>query len=158
MHVNLNLACFLITKFKLNKKYKQNFNFILLLIIAFQNLFCNEKNYSKNNVMSFNMLHLHVFVCICTDMPLERKTPIVYPDGTYEIVREEDRGNVLVIANLTQNGLTGMGSVQRTAFFTFFGQLVFLLSQCTDVYNIVYHMAIVQGRKFIQVLFIHFSY
>lgn len=56
------------------------------------------------------------------DMPLERKTPVVYPDGVYEIVREESRGNVLLISNLTQHGLSGLGSVRRTAFFTFFGK------------------------------------
>lgn len=56
-------------------------------------------------------------------MPLERKTPTAYPDGVYEIVNEATRANVLVIANLTQNGVTGMGSVKRTAFFTFFGEL-----------------------------------
>ena len=62
---------------------------------------------------------------VCADMPLERKTPAAYPDGVYEIVQEETRGNVLVIANLTQNGVTGMGSEQRTAFFTFFGNFLF---------------------------------
>ena len=55
-------------------------------------------------------------------MPMERKTPAAYPDGVYEIVREEDRANVLVIANLTQHGLTGLPSQRRTAFFTFFGK------------------------------------
>ena len=55
-------------------------------------------------------------------MPLERKTPIAYPDGTYEIVPESARANVLVIANLTQHGLSGLGSSRRTAFFTFFGK------------------------------------
>ena len=57
-------------------------------------------------------------------MPLERKIPVAYPDGVYEIVQEESRGNVLIIANLTQNGVTGMGSEQRTAFFTFFGKFL----------------------------------
>ena len=57
-------------------------------------------------------------------MPLERKTPIAYPDGTYEIVPESARANVLVIANLTQNGLTGRQSLSRTAFFTFFGTCI----------------------------------
>ena len=56
-------------------------------------------------------------------MPLERKTPVVYPDGTYEIVPEQPRGNVLLISNATQHGLSGRGSVRRTAFFTFFGRL-----------------------------------
>ena len=73
------------------------------------------------------IVHITYFRCMVfvhTDMPLERKTPTAYPDGTYEIVQEESRGNVLVIANLTQNGLTGLGSEQRTAFFTFFGQLM----------------------------------
>ena len=55
------------------------------------------------------------------DFPLERKTPVVYEDGVYEIVEESRRGNVLVISNLTQHGLSGLGSARRTAFFTFFG-------------------------------------
>ena len=57
-------------------------------------------------------------------MPLERKTPVAYPDGTYEIVSEASRGNVLLISNITQHGLSGMGSVKRTAFFTFFGNFL----------------------------------
>ena len=56
------------------------------------------------------------------DMPLERKTPISYPDSVYEIVTEQSRGNVLLISNITQHGLSGRGSVRRTAFFTFFGK------------------------------------
>ena len=55
-------------------------------------------------------------------MPLERKTPVVYPDGVYEIVAEQSRGNVLLISNITQHGLSGRGSARRTAFFTFFGE------------------------------------
>ncbi len=55
-------------------------------------------------------------------MPLERKTPVVYPDSVYEIVSEESRGNVLLISNITQHGLSGLGSVRRTALFTFFGE------------------------------------
>ena len=55
-------------------------------------------------------------------MPLERKTPIVYPDGSYEIVQEATRGNVLLISNNTQHGLSGRGARRRTAFFTFFGE------------------------------------
>lgn len=59
-----------------------------------------------------------------SDMPLERKTPTAYPDGTYEIVSEASRGNVLLISNITQHGLSGMGARRRTAFFTFFGKYV----------------------------------
>ena len=55
-------------------------------------------------------------------MPLERKTPTAYPDGSYEIVSEASRGNVLLISNITQHGLSGMGASRRTAFFTFFGK------------------------------------
>ena len=55
------------------------------------------------------------------DMPLERKTPVAYPDGVYEIAGQ-DRPNVLLIANITQNGLTGLGSRERTALFIFFGE------------------------------------
>ena len=54
-------------------------------------------------------------------MPLERKTPAVYPDGVYEIAGE-DRGNVMLISNASQNGITGRFSTQRTAMFTFFGK------------------------------------
>ena len=56
-----------------------------------------------------------------SDMPLERKTPVVYPDGVYEIVPEASRGNVLLISNISQHGLSGLASQRRTAFFTFFG-------------------------------------
>ena len=61
-------------------------------------------------------------------MPLERKTPVAYPDGVYEIAGK-DRPNVLLIANVTQNGLTGFGSRERTALFIFFGEL----SGCIEV-------------------------
>lgn len=54
-------------------------------------------------------------------MPMERKTPIAYPDGVYEFAGR-DRPNVLVIANLTQNGLTGHGSNSSTALFLYFGE------------------------------------
>lgn len=54
-------------------------------------------------------------------MPMERKTPVAYPDGVYEIAGGE-RGNVLLISNVSQNGITGRFSVLRTAFFTFFGE------------------------------------
>ena len=54
-------------------------------------------------------------------MPMERKTPVAYPDGVYEIAGAE-RGNVILIANITQHGLTGFASTQRTALFTFFGK------------------------------------
>ena len=53
-------------------------------------------------------------------MPMERKTPIAYPDSVYEIAGQ-DRPNVLVIANLSQNGLTGLGSSVKTGFFIYFG-------------------------------------
>jgi len=52
---------------------------------------------------------------------MERKTPVAYPDGVYEIAGAE-RGNVILIANITQHGLTGFASTQRTALFTFFGK------------------------------------
>ena len=55
-------------------------------------------------------------------MPLERKTPVAYPDSVYEIVAEETRGNVLLISNISQHGLSGLGAQRRTAFFTFFGE------------------------------------
>lgn len=54
-------------------------------------------------------------------MPMERRTPIAYPDGVYEF-SGRDRPNVLVIANLTQNGVTGFRSQTRTGFFIFFGK------------------------------------
>ena len=66
---------------------------------------------------------------INVDFPLERKTPIVYEDGVYEIVAESRRGNVLVISNLTQHGLSGLGSARRTAFFTFFGMHNYVANQ-----------------------------
>ena len=52
---------------------------------------------------------------------MERKAPPAYPDGVYEIAGQ-DRPNVLLISNLTQNGFTGRGSASRTAFFIFFGK------------------------------------
>ena len=61
------------------------------------------------------------FVLLFTDMPMERKAPPAYPDGVYEIAGQ-DRPNVLLISNLTQNGFTGRGSASRTAFFIFFGK------------------------------------
>lgn len=45
-----------------------------------------------------------------------------YKDSVYEMIREEKRGNVLVISNLTQHGLSGLQSSKRTALFTFFGK------------------------------------
>lgn len=62
------------------------------------------------------------------DFPMERKTPVVYEDGVYEVIDESRRGNVLVISNLTQHGLSGLGSARRTAFFIFFGELVGIIS------------------------------
>ena len=64
-------------------------------------------------------------------MPLERKTPVAYPDGVYEIAGQ-DRPNVLLIANVTQNGLTGFGSRERTALFIFFGMYPYFCV-CTKV-------------------------
>ena len=58
------------------------------------------------------------------DFPLERKMYPEYEDTVYEIIREEKRGNVLLIANITQHGLSGLQSSKRTAFFTFFGKFV----------------------------------
>lgn len=57
-------------------------------------------------------------------MPMERKTPIAYPDGVYEFAGR-DRPNVLVIANLSQNGLTGFGSSVKTGFFIYFGMYLY---------------------------------
>jgi len=54
-------------------------------------------------------------------MPLERKVPIHYLDGVYDL-SGYDRPNVLVISNLTFEGLTGRGSDKRTALFTFYGK------------------------------------
>lgn len=69
--------------------------------------------------------HLDVFVCVFVDMPLVRTVPVAYPDGTYEIVPEEPRGNVLLISNITQYGLSGQASTKRTALFTFFGKILY---------------------------------
>lgn len=55
------------------------------------------------------------------DMPLERKVPIDYYDGVYS-PSGNDRPNVMIISNLTFDGLTGQGSTQRTALFTFYGK------------------------------------
>ena len=70
---------------------------------------------------NYNHILWSPYVHISVDMPLERKTPVAYPDSVFEIVREESRGNVLLISNITQHGLSGRGSALRTAFFTFFG-------------------------------------
>ena len=72
-----------------------------------------------HNLIAACKLNLLSFI----DMPMERKTPTAYPDGSYQIVQESTRGNVMLISNITQNGLTGLGSQKRTAFFTFFGKL-----------------------------------
>lgn len=66
-------------------------------------------------------------------MPMERKTPIAYPDGVYEFAGR-DRPNVLIIANLSQNGLTGQGSDLRTGFFIYFGMMCSILIIC-----LIYH-------------------
>ena len=65
-------------------------------------------------------------------MPMERRTPIAYPDGVYEFAGR-DRPNVLIIANLTQNGLTGHLSTTRTGFFIYFGKLFFCIACMTSL-------------------------
>ena len=75
-------------------------------------------------LINVELLSYTIYFCYFTDMPMERKTPIVYPDGSYAIVAEESRGNVLLISNITQHGFSGRGSARRTAFFTFFGMFV----------------------------------
>lgn len=62
----------------------------------------------------------YIHVVRVLDMPLERKVPIDYYDGVYD-PSGNDRPNVLVISNLTFDGLTGRGSMERTALFTFYG-------------------------------------
>ncbi len=69
----------------------------------------------------------NLFIFHLADMPMERKTPVSYPDGSYEMIPEQPRGNVLLISNVTQHGFSGRGSRRRTAFFTFFGNLKLLL-------------------------------
>lgn len=54
---------------------------------------------------------------------MERKTPVAYEDGVYELAGG-NRPNVMLIANVTQNGITGFASRQRTALFTFFGKVL----------------------------------
>ena len=54
-------------------------------------------------------------------MPLERKVPIEYHNGVYD-PSGVDRPNVMIISNLTFEGLTGLGSERRTALFTFYGK------------------------------------
>ena len=68
------------------------------------------------------------------DMPLERKVPIDYHDGVYD-PSGNDRPNVMIISNLTFEGLTGLGSERRTALFTFYGKKPyhFELSNFEDV-------------------------
>jgi len=56
--------------------------------------------------------------------------PVAYPDGTYEIIPEQARANVLLISNATQNGLSGRGSTRRTALFTYFGKFIILYHSC----------------------------
>ena len=72
------------------------------------------------------------------DFPLERKTPVVYEDGVYEMIDERQRGNVLLISNLTQHGLSGLGSARRTAFFIFFGML-YIVAVCRKSIAMVRH-------------------
>ena len=69
-------------------------------------------------------------------MPMERKAPPAYPDGVYEIAGEE-RGNVLLIANMTQNGITGFGSTARTGLFIFFGTELKLQYQDSEFGNLL---------------------
>ena len=79
----------------------------------------NSANYAQSYLLRLHLIT--VILLLPADFPLERKTPVVYEDGVYEIVAESRRGNVLVISNLTQHGLSGLGSARRTAFFIFFG-------------------------------------
>ena len=72
---------------------------------------------------------------------MERKTPVDYPDGVYEIAGAE-RGNVILIANISQHGLTGLGSTRRTALFTFFGKTCFA---CVSDYHCTASMNCVCG-------------
>lgn len=67
-------------------------------------------------------------------MPMERKTPIAYPDGVYEFAGR-DRPNVLIIANLSQNGLTGLGSDVRTGFFIYFGMMFIIICLMYHIIN-----------------------
>ena len=57
------------------------------------------------------------------EMPLERKLGVAYSDATYEPAGY-DRPNPMLISNLTQHGLTGNFSQQRSTLFIFFGQQV----------------------------------
>ena len=56
------------------------------------------------------------------DMPLLRKMSVLYHDGVYEIA-DHDRPNVLLISNITQNGITGFGSTEKTGLFVSFGMV-----------------------------------
>ena len=78
------------------------------------------KSYRYGSFFHFLQWFVRTCLFLHVDMPMERKTPIAYPDGVYEIAGG-DRGNVMLIANITQHGLTGLGSTRRTALFTFFG-------------------------------------
>lgn len=57
------------------------------------------------------------------DMPMERKMLSAYTDGVYD-PSGADRPNVMLISNLTQQGLTGRSSFVRSTLFIFFGQQV----------------------------------
>ena len=83
---------------------------------------------AKGNLLYITYINysLRLILCVLPDMPLERKTPVAYPDGVYEIAGK-DRPNVLLIANITQNGLTGFGSRERTALFIFFGECIIIM-------------------------------
>ena len=74
--------------------------------------------YKRSGVVKFHWC-LNV-----ADMPLERKVPIDYHDGVYD-PSGNDRPNVMIISNLTFEGLTGLGSARRTALFTFYGKKPF---------------------------------
>ena len=98
---------------------------------AVVNLFCIFNFVVLQNIFSILLFCKIIFFYYYyyLDFPLERKTPVVYEDGVYEIVAESRRGNVLVISNLTQHGLSGLGSARRTAFFTFFGMQNYIANQ-----------------------------
>lgn len=84
---------------------------------------------------------MHAFIIVAlsflSDMPLERKTPVQYPDGTYEIVQESMRANALLVSNISQHGLSGLGGRKRTALFTFFGEYPILVMY-TDTPHLLY--------------------
>ena len=56
-------------------------------------------------------------------MAMERKMLSAYTDGVYD-PSGADRPNVMLISNLTQQGLTGRSSFVRSTLYIFFGQQV----------------------------------